>query len=131
MTITESFQQAAIFSALLVLLVMGLGTSVSLLRMRRGIYMGDGGDKGLSRAIRAHGNSAEHVPFLIAPLIILGLLEAGATPIMALGATSLFARCLHAGGRLGSKRIFSMIGATITYFLEFGMSVWILWILSA
>ena len=58
MTITESFQQAAIFSALLVLLVMGLGTSVSLLRMRRGIYMGDGGDKGLSRAIRAHGNSA-------------------------------------------------------------------------
>lgn len=130
MTVTESFQQAAIFSALLVLLVTFLGVSVSLLRMRRGIYLGDGGDKGLSRAIRAHGNAAEHVPFLIAPLLILGLLGAGATPIMACGAAAVFARCLHAGGRLGSKRPFSMIGATITYCLEGGMAIWVLWIIS-
>ena len=130
MTITESFQQAAIFSALLVLLVTGLGVSVSLLRMRRGIYLGDGGDKGLSRAIRAHGNAAEHVPFLIAPLLILGLLDAGATPIMVLGAASVVARALHAGGRLGSKRPFTMIAATITYLLEGGMAIWVLWIIS-
>lgn len=127
---TESFRHAAVFSSLLVLLLAGLGMNVSLIRMRRKIFIGDGGDKFLGKAIRAHGNSAEHVPLLLVLLLLLGMLDAGATPVMALGATCLVARCVHAGGRLGNKSLFSVTGATITYLLEIGMAVWVMWLVT-
>lgn len=130
MTTTDSFRQAVIFCALLVLLVTGLGLLVSAIRVRRGIYLGDGGDKPLGRAIRAHGNAAEHVPFLLVPLLLLGLLDAGTTLITVLGAACVVARCLHAGGRLGSKRLFSTSGATVTYLLEGGMALWMMWLVT-
>lgn len=128
---TESFRNAAIFSSLLVLLVTALGVNVSLIRLRLKTYLGDGGDKTLNKAIRAHGNAAEHVPFLLVPLLVLGMLDAGATALLVLGALSLFARCLHAGGRLGKKSLFSMTGTTITYGLEGGMAIWVMWLVTS
>jgi uncharacterized protein len=123
---TESFRNAAIFSSLLVLLVTALGVNVSLMRMRKKIYAGDGGDKPLSKAIRAHGNSAEHIPFLIAPLLLLGMLNAGGTATLVAGALCLLARCMHSGGRLGNKISFTMPAATLTYLLEGAMAIWVL-----
>ena len=130
MTGQESLRHALVFTCLLTLLVASLGTLVSLMRMRKKVYLGDGGDKQLANAIRAHGNAAEHVPFLIILLLILGMIDADPTAVLVLGATALFARCIHAGGRLGKKRQFSVAGATITYLLEFGIPVWILVIVS-
>ena len=127
---TESFRHAAVFSSLLILLMAGLGTNVSLIRLRRKIFVGDGGDKHLPKAIRAHGNSAEHVPLLLVLLVLLGMLDAGATGVMVVGALSLLSRCLHAGGRLGNKRLFSTTGATLTYYLELGMGIWVLWLVT-
>lgn len=130
LTAQESLRNALIFTCLLTMLVASLGMLVSLMRMRKRVYLGDGGDKQLANAIRAHGNAAEHVPFLIILLLILGMIDADATAVMALGGAALFARCIHAGGRLGKKRQFSVAGATITYLLEIGIPVWILWLVS-
>lgn len=60
-----------------------------------GVRLGDGGDPVLLRRIRAHGNFAEYVPFI---LIMIGLLESGGFPpwcLHTLGATLLIARLLH------------------------------------
>jgi len=60
-----------------------------------GISLGDGGDPGMLRRIRGHGNFAEYVPFI---LLMIGLLEAREfNPLLihALGATLLLARVLH------------------------------------
>jgi uncharacterized protein len=126
---TESFRNAAIFAALLVLLVTLLGVNISLRRMSKKVYAGDGGDKILNKAIRAHGNAVEHVPFLLIPLLLLGMLDAGATPVLVLGALSLLARCMHAAGRIGGNLIvLTMPAATLTYLLEGGMAAWVLWL---
>ena len=65
-------------------------------RRRRGISLGDGGNRQMLRVIRGHGNFAEYVPFV---LVLMLLLELGRTSIYvlhALGITLLAARLLHA-----------------------------------
>lgn len=61
-----------------------------------GVSLGDGGDDGLLRRIRGHGNFTEYVPLI---LLMLALLElGGGTPgwlLHVLGATLLIARLLH------------------------------------
>lgn len=57
--------------------------------------LGDGGDKGMLRRIRAHGNFAEYVPLIV---IMMGLLESsGASPMTlhGLGGALLVARLAH------------------------------------
>ena len=46
------------------LMILGLGVNVSRLRGKFNVFRGDGGHAELQGAIRAHGNSVEHVPML-------------------------------------------------------------------
>ena len=57
---------AVICTALLGVLLFGLGLYVSILRFRQGQNIGHDAnpDDPLHRAVRAHGNTAEYVPFL-------------------------------------------------------------------
>jgi uncharacterized membrane protein YecN with MAPEG domain len=81
--------------------LLGLGfllLSVRVIRARgaHGVALGTGGQQTLERAIRAHGNFAEYVPFA---LLILVLLEANGVPAWALhllGLALLAGRALHA-----------------------------------
>jgi uncharacterized membrane protein YecN with MAPEG domain len=62
---------------------------------KSGPSLGDGGDTGMLRRIRAHGNFAEYVPII---LIMMGLLESsGASRMMlhGLGGALLLARISH------------------------------------
>lgn len=62
---------------------------------RRGVSLGDGGDPGMLRLIRAHGNFAEYVPLI---LVLMALLEWGRTStyvLHALGITLVVGRLLH------------------------------------
>lgn len=47
------------------LLLVLLAARISLLRTRLKVALGDGGHKDLGRAIRAHGNTAEHAPIFL------------------------------------------------------------------
>jgi hypothetical protein len=47
------------------LLLVGLAMRISMLRMRHKIAFGDGGNTELMRAIRVHGNTAEHAPIFV------------------------------------------------------------------
>ncbi len=66
------------YAAILGFLYLFLSRAVILNRMRAQAALGDKGDDGLLRAIRAHGNFAEYVPFM---LILLGLLVAIQAPL--------------------------------------------------
>ena len=127
----QPLHAAAIFVALLVLLLVGLGVNVSLMRMRKKVRLGDGGDKTLARAIRMHGNAAEHVPLLLVLLVVLAGLGAPAAAVTALGAACLGARLVHATGMFTKVFLASASGATLTYVLEAGMSGYVLWLLAA
>lgn len=99
------------------ILLLVLSARVIRLRMTGRVSIGDGADPLLAAAIRGHGNLAEYAPLF---LILLGLLEtAGAarTPLIALAATFVVARVLHAaafGKPAGSPTAARLLGVVGT-----------------
>jgi uncharacterized membrane protein YecN with MAPEG domain len=87
-----------LYAALLGVLLVWLSNRVSSQRKRTGISLGRSGDPILERAVRAHGNFIEYVPFA---LLLLLLLEVQGPPrwqLHALGGALLIGRLLHAWG---------------------------------
>lgn len=88
----------AFYAALLAILFVVLTVRVIRARRRGKVALGDGGDKHVLRAIRAHGNFIETAPLA---LILLAAAESLAAPTLALhllGAALLIGRILHAMG---------------------------------
>jgi uncharacterized membrane protein YecN with MAPEG domain len=87
-------------AGLLGLLAMALTINIGRLRSRKKIFLGDGGDRELTAAIRAQGNLLELTPLI---LILLLMLHGPMGPRLPdiLAAILVFARVLHAGGMLG------------------------------
>ena len=87
-----------LFAALHAVLVVILAARVAMLRYNAKIALGDGGDKVMTRRVRAHGNLIENAPLA---LLLLGLLELSgldARWLWAFGGTLLLGRLLHAYG---------------------------------
>jgi len=101
------------------LLLVGLASRVSMLRMRHKIAFGDGGNPALMRAIRTHGNTAEHAPLFLL-LALAWELARGTTPFL-IGAAALFvlARIVFTTGVLGrGLHLWRMAGALLTYLAQ-------------
>jgi uncharacterized membrane protein YecN with MAPEG domain len=84
-----------LYAGLLALLYFVLSYRVIQLRGHGRPSLGDGGDPLLLRRVRAHGNFAEYVPFI---LLMIGILEFNHLPtylLHILGLTLLIARLLH------------------------------------
>lgn len=81
-----------ICTAVLGLLLFGLGLAVSLLRFREKTLTGSSADPAnpLHRVLRAHGNTAEYAPFLAALLLYAALKGPGTAlaDALAVGATA-------------------------------------------
>ena len=109
------------------LLLLALAANVSRLRMVKGVSLGDGGHKGLHKAIRAHANALEYtVPFM-GLLVVWELSGAGQTEVLLAGAAFLFVRLIHAWGMLGRGRfMLRRAGAALTYLLGVGLVVGVL-----
>ncbi len=88
----------ALYAGLLGLLFLWLSADVIRARMRAHVSVGDGGDEGLMRSIRVHGNFVEYIPL---GLILIALAEAQGAPgwaVHGLGAALMIARLMHAAG---------------------------------
>jgi uncharacterized protein len=119
-------QHALPFVGAILLLITALAMNVTRLRFKVGVRLGDGGDKRLGRAIRAHGNALEHGLLLAVALV---LAEVAALPppwVVGLGFAILAARVSHAAGflRLGPR--VSQAGMVVTYTIEVGLSAYLL-----
>jgi len=84
-----------IYAGLLALLFFVLSLRVVKLR-GHGASLGDGGNPLLLRRIRAHGNFAEYVPFILLMMGMLELSHFSSYLLHALGVTLVIARLLHA-----------------------------------
>lgn len=112
---------AAAIAGLLLLL---LALRVSQLRLRHKVSLGDKGIPELTRAIRVHGNTVEHVPVFLVQSACYEL-AAGASPLL-IGSVVLFllARLLFAWGlSRSSLSLARRAGAGLTYLAELVLSV--------
>jgi uncharacterized protein len=100
-------------AGLLGLLVVVLTVNVGIMRGRKKINLGDGGDPEMIAAIRAHANLIEFAPLCLL-LIYVASDFYGFWTTAALSALFLFARVLHAGGMLGIIPQGRFLGATGT-----------------
>ena len=106
------------------LLLVGLASRVSFLRFSRKIAFGDGGDPALMRAIRTHGNTAEHAPIFL--LLALAYELARGTGTLLVGVALLFAasRLAFTAGVLGrGLHAWRMAGAAGTYLAQAVLAV--------
>ena len=113
----SALHAAALWSGLLLLLLMVLSLRVMVTRRTKRIGVGDGGLEALTLQNRAFGNAAEYAPAMIGALILLALV--GYTPLLVhgLGAAFLFGRIFHAWGisRSRGTSFGRVAGMTLTW----------------
>lgn len=117
-----------LYAALLTVLYLVLTFRAIGMRGRLRVTLGDGGDQGLQRAVRAHSNFAEYAPLA---LVLLALVEgSGAQPITVhgLSAALLLGRLLHALGvsRLREPLPLRMAGMVLTTGCLFACSAYLI-----
>ena len=114
-----SIPVTAALAAFCGLLLVGLASRVSALRFGLKIPFGDGGNPALMRAIRTHGNTAEHAPIFLL-LALAWELSRGSTALLA-GVAGLFvlSRILFTVGVLGrGLHLLRIAGAGGTYLAQ-------------
>ena len=84
------------YAGLLGLLFVFLSVSVILGRGTKNVSLGDGGDEGFGRQIRAHANFAEYVPFILILLVFIEQAGAAAYMVHGLNIALLVGRLMHA-----------------------------------
>ena len=112
---------AIVCTALLGLLVFGLGLGVSLVRGATGTNIGSSGDPKdrLFKLVRAHGNAAEYAPMMAILILLLGARQPAAWVTWTFVAATV-SRYSHAAGMIMSPTLNSpqplrFIGALGTY----------------
>ena len=103
-------------AGILGLLTVVLGLKVARLRGAKRVSLGDGGDKDLTTAIRAHGNLVEWAPICLL-LIWLTHGSYGDLSVAILAVILTVGRLCHAGGLLGFVPSGRVIGAVASAFV--------------
>ncbi len=106
-----------------------LSVRVMSMRMKEKIGVGHGDNRALRRAIRAHSNFAEYIPFALFLFAVVELLEIVPFVVMVgLGTVLVASRVLHAVGlsRSAGKSAGRQIGAGLTLFYFVGMGLFLL-----
>ena len=85
---------AAISGVFITFMVLHIAT----LRRRFRVGIGDGGERKLALAVRAHGNAVETIPVALVLLLILELNKGEPAVLHAFGAALIIGRFLHAFG---------------------------------
>ena len=107
------------------LLNLWLGLRVSLLRRKRQVSIGDGGDKAIAARMRAHANYVEYTPFF---LILLALVELAHGPEQWLWLVAILfvlGRLAHPFGmdRPGANAL-RIVGILITWAVLLGLAAY-------
>ena len=98
-------QAAAVWSGVLILLLVVLSVRVVLARRSNRVLLGDGGNAQVILAGRVFGNASEYIPVGIAALAVLTLLGLAAYALHMVGALLFAGRLIHALGLSDLTRI--------------------------
>lgn len=96
LTNMSAAQATALWSGLLILLLVILGIRVALARRGNKVLLGDGGNTAVLLASRVFGNAAEYIPAAIGAMTVLTLLGMPAYIIQILGGLLFLGRVIHA-----------------------------------
>jgi uncharacterized membrane protein YecN with MAPEG domain len=88
----------ALYAGLLAVLLLVLALRIIRLRWKLRVGIGDGGDRMMLRAVRAHGNAAEYVPITLLLLLVVELNHGNPHLLHACGVVFVGSRVLHAVG---------------------------------
>jgi uncharacterized membrane protein YecN with MAPEG domain len=113
------------YAAFLAVMFVVLTIRVIKARIRGRVSLGDGGDEGLIRAQRIHGNFAEFVPFA---LLLIALAEMNGSPswsIHVLGSVLIISRLAHAWALQGGmeRMTFRKAGMLGTFIVLVGAAL--------
>ncbi len=96
LTAMTPVQAAALWSGLMIALLVILGIGVALARRGNRVLLGDGGNAKVLLATRVFGNASEYIPAAIGALAILTLLGMPTYVLHLIGGVSFLGRLLHA-----------------------------------
>jgi uncharacterized membrane protein YecN with MAPEG domain len=98
---------------------MALAFAVSGARGQGNVWVGDGGQAPLLRAIRRHGNFAENAGIFLAGFMLFEFSKFSPTLLMTLCVAFVLVRVAHAVGlsRPNTGNIFRMVGGVGTYII--------------
>lgn len=113
------FEIAGLYTALNILLLLGLSFRVGQIRIGEKVSLGDGDNDLLYRRIRAHGNFTEYAPLSLIALFFMANLLAAPIVMHLAGAAFIIGRILHAAGMeapkaSGKGRVIGMILTMLT-----------------
>lgn len=94
----SAYQAAAVWAALLILLMVALAIRVIRARFRGRVSLGDGAQGELAVLSRTFGNAAEYIPVGIGALILLAAVGASATEVHLIGGGLFLGRLIHPVG---------------------------------
>ncbi|CZF85745.1 MAPEG family protein [Grimontia marina] len=120
-----------IYAALLCLVFIFLALRVVKFRHGYKVALGDGDEKLLRKAIRAHGNFAEYVPFALILMLMVELqLDQGSQYLHILGALLLIGRLLHAYAvsQPSEPLAFRVYGMFLTFSVLISSALWSLYL---
>ncbi|PKM21581.1 MAG: hypothetical protein CVV10_08655 [Gammaproteobacteria bacterium HGW-Gammaproteobacteria-14] len=118
----------AFYTALLLLLMLALAINVVRWRLKAKVSFGDGGNRDLNAAIRAHGNASEHIPLVVIGLALLEMHGASALAIHGYGATFVLARVIHPLGLMRPRAVnrVRQLGVVLTWLVMLGLAAHLL-----
>jgi uncharacterized membrane protein YecN with MAPEG domain len=122
---TPAFFALGLYAGLLGLIAAWLFMHVGKIKNAEKVFMGDGGNKRVIRAMRGQANFVETVPMILILLMIGALLNMPAIVIHILGMALVIGRFFHAYHFMqddapGWQR---MIGAMVSFFVLVGASI--------
>ncbi|MDY6922693.1 MAG: MAPEG family protein [Pseudomonadota bacterium] len=116
MAAMTSVQAAALWSGLMILLLVGLGARVAMARRGHRVVLGDGGSGPVLLASRVFGNAAEYIPAGIGALTLLAMLGMPASVVHGLGAALLLGRLVHAVSLSATRpTVGRVVGMSLTW----------------
>ena len=116
-------------AALLTIIQIGLMFSVIKMRGDAGVFIGSGGNEGLERRIRAHGNFIENVPTFLVCLMLIELMVGSTLLVALIGGVVLVARLAHAialsaNSGVTAGRLVGTVGTVIPMLVAAGYLVY-------
>ena len=125
------FEIVALYVAINSVLLIALSLRVGLVRIKKGVNLGDGGQSQLQARIRAQGNYIEYAPMALIGLFIIAALNAHPLALHVFGISFLVGRLAHASamdteGARGKGR---GIGMILTFSTLLGQAACILFLI--
>ena len=105
------------YAALLAFYYVYLSFNVIKLRKAQQVSLGDNGEPSLQRAIRAHGNFMEYVPFAVILLFLVEYQGLASHYCHVLGGALLIGRVFHNLGIVEKSLKYRQIGAVLTFLI--------------